>query len=72
MNLVLFFVITFAISWLLWLPQLLTINNLVQLPEFTGVLGMLAPFGPFIAAFWLTARNDDREAVKKLWKRGGA
>jgi hypothetical protein len=70
MNLVLFFVITFVISWTLWLPQLLISNNLVQLPEFAGILGMFAPFGPFIAAFWLTARKDRREAVKKLWKRG--
>ena len=31
-NPVIFFVLAFVISWLLWLPQLLTSNNLVQLP----------------------------------------
>ena len=65
-----FLVLAFAISWLLWLPQLVTSIGLVQLPEAVGILGMVAPFGPFMSAFWLTSRRGGRVAVKGLWKRG--
>jgi hypothetical protein len=64
------FVIAFAISWLLWLPQVLDSNDLVRFPEFVGILGMFAPFGPFVAALWLTGRQGGREAVKRLLKQG--
>ena len=69
-RLTIFFILTFAISWLLWLPQVLTSNDIAQLPEFTGFLGMLAPFGPFIAAIVLTGRQSGRSGVRKLWRRG--
>ena len=69
-NVIAYFVITFVFSWLLWLPQLLASLDLVQLPEFTGLFGMIAPFGPFVAAFWLMSREEGREGVKALWKRG--
>jgi membrane protease YdiL (CAAX protease family) len=69
-NLVLFFVLAFAFSWLLWLPQVLDTAGWVQLPAFVGILGMLAPFGPFASALWLTARQSGRQGVSKLLKRG--
>lgn len=69
-NTVSFFVIAFAISWLLWLPQVLDTNDLVHFPEFVGILGMFAPFGPFVAALWLTGRQGGREGIRKLLKRG--
>jgi hypothetical protein len=69
-KLVLFVVLAFAISWLLWLPQVLDSNGWVQFPEFVGILGMLAPFGPFVAALWLTGRQSGGEGVTKLLKRG--
>jgi hypothetical protein len=69
-NLIIFFILAFAISWLLWLPQVLDSSGLVQLPEFVGLLGMFAPFGPFVAAFWLTGRQSGREGIKQLLKRG--
>ena len=65
-----FFVIAFAISWLLWLPQVLDSNGWVQLPEFVGILGMFAPFGPFVAAMWFTGRQGGLEGVKRLLERG--
>jgi hypothetical protein len=34
------------------------------------MFGMFAPFGPFIAAFWLTKRQNGWEGVKGLWKKG--
>ena len=69
-NLTTFFILSFAISWLLWLAPLLRSNDLVQLPEFTEIFGMFAPFGPFISAFWLTRRDQGKPGAKSLWKRG--
>lgn len=69
-KLVKFFILSFVISWLLWLAPLLRSNDLVQLPEFMGIFGMFAPFGPFIAAFWLTRRHSGQAGTRRLWKRG--
>lgn len=67
---VLFFVLTFVISWLLWLPSVLRSNGVLDLPEIVGLAGMFAPFGPAIAAFWLTWSQSGREGVAKLFRRG--
>jgi membrane protease YdiL (CAAX protease family) len=65
-----YFVITFAVSWLLWLPQALDSNGWVHLPESVGILGMVAPFGPFLAALWLTGRQGGQAGIRRLLKRG--
>jgi membrane protease YdiL (CAAX protease family) len=65
-----FFVITFAFSWLLWLLPVLRSNGLSELPEAVGLLGMLAPFGPSAAAFWLVSREMGIGGVRALWLRG--
>lgn len=62
--------ITFLISWALWLPQFLKNNGMPNLPEIVGLPGMFAPFGPALAAFWLTWRNSGKEGAKTLWARG--
>ncbi|MEM3396670.1 MAG: type II CAAX endopeptidase family protein [Thermoplasmata archaeon] len=58
-NLLLFFVITFVISWSLWAVEI-----------FMKVSLFLAPFGPTIAAFVLTLVNEGSAGAKKLLKRG--
>jgi len=57
-NLVLFFLMAFAWSWLLWLPQALW-----------GISLFLAPFGPTVAALLLTAINEGRRGVQVLLRR---
>lgn len=54
-----FLLITFAWSWLLWLPEILW-----------GVRLYLAPFGPTVAGFILTFKHEGYGGVKKLLKRG--
>ncbi|MFX0020571.1 MAG: CPBP family intramembrane glutamic endopeptidase [Promethearchaeota archaeon] len=69
-NLVLFFLITYLFSWLLWLPSLLSsvlFSTQVVLYEILKIIG---PFGPFVAAFILTLVNEGKEGLKQLWKRG--
>ena len=69
-NLLIFFVLAYAITWLLFLTSVLASNDIAQLPEFTGLFSIFIGLGPLIAAFWLTWREGGREAIKKLGKRG--
>ena len=69
-DLAAFFAITFGFSWLLWLLPLLRSNGIGELPEVVGLLGMFAPFGPGVAAFWLVGRRAGREGIRNLWRRG--
>lgn len=63
-----YFVLTFAISWLLWLLPFLKNTLMPDLPDIVGLPGMFAPFGPGIAAFWLTWRESGKEGVHALWE----
>jgi len=63
-------VITFAISWLLWMPQVMKYNGFPELPDIVGLPGMFAPFGPAVAAFYLVWKEDGKEGIKTLWLRG--
>ena len=70
-QLVQFFAITFAVSWLLWIPAVLKSNGFPGLPDIVGLPGMFAPFGPAVAAFWLTGRQSGKAGAKALWLRRG-
>ncbi len=69
-SLILFFVLSFAISWLFNLPRVLSDNDLAIIPSFLLNLNSLATFGPFIAAFFLTFNSSGRDGLKALWRRG--
>ena len=64
-----FFLLTFAISWLLWLPGVLRSNGFDSLPEIVGLPGMFAVFGPTIAAFVLIGREQGRAGMGRLLRR---
>jgi uncharacterized protein len=66
-----FVAITFAWSWLFWLPAVLSTAGWFELPEIVAfVLGIIAVFGPSVAAFVLVYRHEGRGGVGRLWKRG--
>lgn len=67
-----FFGLTFAISWLLWLPGLLRANGFGELPEIVGLPGMFAVLGPAIAAFILVGRESGRAGMGRLLRRAFA
>jgi hypothetical protein len=73
-NLWLFFLITFAWSWLFWIPKALVSQDLLSIPPVLGdfLLGHSNPaaWGPFIAAFLLTYINEGGRGVKRLLKSG--
>jgi len=73
-NIWLFFVIAFGFSWLFWVPLALAEQGFLSLPD--GIYQFLsgsnnpAAWGPFIAAFLLTAIYEGWSGVKTLIKRG--
>jgi membrane protease YdiL (CAAX protease family) len=81
-NLLLYFIIAFAWSWLLWLPSViitLTDNrslmywmNDVKMTPGLGLIaigGVISTFGPLVAAFVVTRISEGAEGVRKLWRR---
>jgi membrane protease YdiL (CAAX protease family) len=58
-NLWMFLALTFAWSWLFWMPEILW-----------GIRLYVAPFGPTIAAIILTILTEGRKGIKELLKRG--
>ncbi len=62
--LVAYFVLAYALSWLILVPA-----GLGLLPDSAGILAWLAPFGPAVAAFVVTALTGGRPAVGQLLRR---
>lgn len=67
-----YFVLTYAISWLLWLPAVLRTNVYSDLPEVVGLAGMFAVLGPTIAAFILVGRESGRAGIGQMLRRAFA
>ena len=65
-NVLLFFILTFVISWILWLPSVLVSSGLIPAGPIQ-ILGQFAIFGPFIAAFALTFANTGKDGAKQLF-----
>ena len=62
--LVAFFVLAYALSWLILVPAAFGL-----LPDSAGILAWVAPFGPAVAAFVVTALTGGRPAVGQLLRR---
>ena len=73
-NVWLFFVIAFGFSWLFWVPLALAEQGFLSLPDglyqFLSGSNNPAAYGPFVAAFLLTAIYEGWGGVKALIKRG--
>ncbi len=71
-SIVLFFVITFAFSWILWLPFVLAGLGLFTFTETMEGLVMIAviigAFGPMISALILLRRSGGKQAIKDFFK----
>jgi hypothetical protein len=59
--LVAFFVLAYALTWLISVPAAFGL-----LPDSAGILSWVAPFGPAVAAFVVTALTGGRPAVGQL------
>lgn len=69
-DIVLYFIIAYAFTWLLWLPAVLFTNGLIGGSFMTYfILGMIAPWGPMVSAFLLTLKFEGKSGFKKDMKR---
>lgn len=68
-NTWIFFVLTFVISWLLWLPSVLRSTGYADLPEIVGLAGMFAVLGPTIAGFIMIGKESGRAGMVKMLQR---
>ena len=69
-NLWIFFILTFAWTWSLWIPRALLLNNVINLAIPPDALKFIGGFGPTSVAFLLTYRSNGREGALSLFKRG--
>ena len=58
----LFFLLTFVLSWSIWIPLAVTGSEI-------GLLEIAGRFGPLVAALLLTGLSDGRAGLTQLWKR---
>lgn len=68
-SLVVFFVLAFGISWVVWIPTALVSHGLVSFQIDSTLSGLLGAFGPFFAALITTAIYDGRAGFSTLFKR---
>lgn len=66
-KLVLFFVLSFIISWILWLPSVLNSNGFT-VPDIFLLFSQFALLGPAIAAVILLGVFDGKSGIKGLFK----
>lgn len=64
-----YFILAFAISWILWLSPFLNSNG-TPVPGFLLAIGNLAILGPGVAAIILRATTKGKQGVKALLKSG--
>src|SRR5919107_1899308 len=75
--LVFYFLITFAFSWLMFLPAVLTYYGVLNLgPSFVGLLGIGGLLGPLLSGFIMTAGTEGGAGMRRwlhrivLWRVG--
>jgi len=67
-----FFVLAYAISWVLWVPVLLIIKFVLpagQDPGWLMILMLLGTYSPTVAAVMMTRILEGKQGVKKLWAK---
>jgi hypothetical protein len=66
--------LAYGISWLIWSPAVLATAGIIPSPLpmalLTGLMIMLGAFGPLVAAFTCTAREEGHTGVRHLLARG--
>lgn len=64
-SLVIFFVLAFALSWLIWLPQLASVQGFLDKPV-SPYLHLVGGFGPMFAAMIVTGITAGRMGIREL------
>ena len=69
-ELILYFVLAFLISWILWVPSIVISNLFPTFAQITTIIVMAGSFGPTVAAIILSFRRNGTEGIIELLKRG--
>jgi hypothetical protein len=64
-----YFVLAYALSWLLWIPAALVITSAEEPPEWTSFLVILGIYGASGAGFIMTGIMDGKDGVRSLLRR---
>ena len=67
-SLFLFFVLAYAISWLIWFPQVASVQRIIERPV-SPYLHLLGALGPMLAALIVTALSAGRAGLHELARR---
>jgi len=65
-DMILFLLITFLFSWLVWLPSVLESQGIITLPAWVGLVTNIATFGPMIGAIIVVGIRSGKHVVKNL------
>ncbi len=65
-----YLIITFAFSWLFWLPSFLSSFLIIPFAPIYNLLLVFGGFGPCIASFYLTIKEGGKEGAISLWSKG--
>jgi membrane protease YdiL (CAAX protease family) len=66
-----YFVIAYGFSWIVWTPFILDSRKIIELPpSLLPVFGPVGTFGPFVGAFLLSYRDNGKNGIVALAKRG--
>ena len=65
-----YFILTFVITWLFWLPGLLATWGWFELPVPFVAFFFVGTWGPFVGASWCTYREKGWAGLKQFWKSG--
>jgi membrane protease YdiL (CAAX protease family) len=62
-----FLIFTFAFSWLIWLPGVLTSFGVITIPSgLIRLLELVGAIGPAVAALYLTGRHEGKPGLKRV------
>lgn len=63
-----FFILTLAITWILWLPSVLSAQD-IKVPTALLIVSMLASFTPSVVGLWLMRKSVDKATFKNQMKK---
>jgi membrane protease YdiL (CAAX protease family) len=69
-NFQLFFILSFAFSWLLWTPSFIFTGVQNEFSDIVAGLRVIGTFGPTIAGFLISYMEERSLGVFDLWRRG--
>jgi membrane protease YdiL (CAAX protease family) len=68
-SLLVFFLLAFGISWIVWIPLTMASHGLIAFQIPIGIVGLLGAFGPSLAAIIITRAREGKAELHNLLRR---